>query len=117
MVYPWIKTAATCSLPAAHGRVLDAGHSGEKLSSINTGDGVDDLNYSPATHTLYVGAAKDARLTVAQVDAAGKLSPVAVVPTREGARNGVVTKDGTVYLAHSQLGKLAGLVVVSPSRK
>jgi hypothetical protein len=33
------------------------------------------------------------------------------------ARNGVVTKDGTVYLAHSQLGKLPGLVVVSPSSK
>ena len=97
--------------------VLDAGHNGEKLSSIDTGDGVDDLNYSPATHTLYVGAAKDARLTVARVDATGKLSLVAVVPTHEGARNGVVTKDGTVYLAHSQLGQLAGLVVVSPSRK
>jgi DNA-binding beta-propeller fold protein YncE len=97
--------------------VLDAGHNGEKLSSINTGDGVDDLNYSPATHTLYVGAAKDARLTVARVDATGKLSQVATVPTHEGARNGVVTKDGTVYLAHSQLGNLAGLVVVSPSKK
>src|SRR5947208_435425 len=97
--------------------VLDAGHNGEKLSSINTGDGVDDLNYSPATRTLYVAAAKDARLTVARVDATGKLRQVAVVPTHEGARNGVVTKDGTVYLAHSQLGKLAGLVVVSPSRK
>ena len=97
--------------------VLDAGHNGEKLSSINTGDGVDDLNYSPATHMLYVGAAKDARLTVARVDATGKLSLVAEVPTHEGARNGVVTKDGTVYLAHSQLGQLAGLVVVSPRRK
>jgi DNA-binding beta-propeller fold protein YncE len=97
--------------------VLDAGHSGEKLSSINTGDGVDDLNYSPSTHTLYVGASKDAQLTVARVDATGKLSLVALVPTHEGARNGVVTKDGTVYLAHSQLGQLAGLVVVSPSSK
>ena len=97
--------------------VLDAGHNGEKLSSIDTGDGVDDLNYSPSTHMLYIGAAKDARLTVARVDASGKLSQVAMVPTHEGARNGVVTKDGTVYLAHSQLGKLAGLVVVSPSRK
>jgi len=97
--------------------VLDAGHNGEKLSSIDTGDGVDDLNYSPFTHMLYVGAAKDARLTVARVDATGKLSQVAVVPTHEGARNGVVTKDGTVYLAHSRLGKLAGLVVVSPSKK
>jgi DNA-binding beta-propeller fold protein YncE len=97
--------------------VFDAGHDGRKLSSIDTGDGVDDLNYSPFTHMLYVGAARDARLTVAAVDANGKLSQVAVVPTREGARNGVVTKDGTVYLAHSQLGKFAGLVVVSPSRR
>jgi DNA-binding beta-propeller fold protein YncE len=94
--------------------VLDVGHNGKKLSSINTGDGVDDLNYSPATHTLYVGAAKDARLTVARVDVAGKLSLIAQVPTHEGARNGVVTKDGTVYLGHSQLGQLAGLIVVSP---
>jgi len=97
--------------------VLDAGHNGEKLSSIDTGDGVDDLNYSPATRTLYVGAAKDARLTVAHADAAGKLSLVAVVPAHQGARNGVVTKDGTVYLAHSQPGQLAGLIVVSPNRK
>ncbi len=97
--------------------VLDAGHKGAQLSSIDTGDGVDDLNYSPATHMLYVGAAKDARLTVARVDTAGKLSLVAEVPTHEGARNGVVTKDGTVYLAHSQLGQLAGLIVVSPSSK
>jgi DNA-binding beta-propeller fold protein YncE len=103
-----------CSTQA---EVLDAGHNGEKLSSINTGDGVDDLHYSPVTHMLYVGAAKDARLTVARVDAAGKLTLVAQVPTHEGARNGVVTKDGTVYLAHSQLGKLPGLIVASPSAK
>ena len=97
--------------------VLDARHSGEQLSSIDTGDGVDDLNYSPTTRTLYVGAAKHAKLTVARVDAAGKLSVVAQVPTHEGARNGVVTHDGVVYLAHSQLGQLAGLIVVSPSMK
>ena len=103
-----------CSTQA---EVLDAGHNGEKLSSIDTGDGVDDLHYSPATHMLYVGAAKDARLTIARVDAAGKLSLIAQVPTHEGARNGVVTKDGTVYLAHSQRGQLAGLIVVSPSQK
>lgn len=96
--------------------VLDVGHNGEKLSSID-GDGVDDLNYSPATHTLYVGAARDAQLTIARVDSAGKLNVVERVPTHEGARNGVVTKDGAVYLAHSQLGQLAGLIVASPSRK
>jgi len=103
-----------CSTQA---EVLDAGHNGEKLSSIDTGNGVDDLAYSPAMHMLYVGAARDARLTVAKVDGAGKLSMVAQVPTHEGARNGVVTRDGRVYLAHSQLGQLAGLIVVSPSQK
>ncbi|MBV9268728.1 MAG: hypothetical protein JO061_21345 [Acidobacteriaceae bacterium] len=103
-----------CSTQA---EVLDAGHNGERLSSINTGDGVDDLNYSPVTHMLYVGAANDARLTVARIDTGGKLSLVAEVPAHEGARNGVVTKNGTVYLAHSQLGQLAGLIVASPNRK
>ena len=97
--------------------VLDAGHGGKQLSSIDTGDGVDDLNYSPTTHALYVGAAKDAKLTVARVDIAGKLTAVAEVQTHEGARNGVVTRDGVVYLAHSQPGKLAGLIVVTPSAK
>ncbi|MFL6354128.1 MAG: YncE family protein [Bryobacteraceae bacterium] len=97
--------------------VLDAGHNGEKLSYIKTSGGVDDLNYSPVTHLLYVGAAKDARLTVARVDGGGKLGLVAEVPTHEGARNGVVTKNGTVYLAHSQLGQSAGLIVVSPNMK
>jgi len=97
--------------------VLNAGHNGEKLSSIETGNGVDDLAYSPFTRMLYVGAARDARLTVARVDSAGKLSIVAQLPTHDGARNGVVTQNGTVYLAHSQFGQLAGLVVASPTQK
>jgi len=96
--------------------VLDAGHNGEKLSSIDTGDGVDDLSYSPATHTLYVGAARAAQLTVAHVDDKGNLTLIARVPTHEGARNGVVTKDGRLYLAHSSLGQLAGLIVASPGK-
>ena len=103
-----------CSTQA---EVLDAGHNGEKLSSINTGNGVDDLAYSPIGHLLYVGAARAARLTVARADPEGKLTMVVQVPTREGARNGVVTKEGTVYLAQSQVGQFAGLIVVSPARK
>jgi len=97
--------------------VLNAGGKGQQLSSIDTGDGVDDLNYSPATHMLYVGAARDAQLTVARVDASGKLSKVAVVPTHEGERNGVVTKNGTVYMAHARPGNFTGMIVVMPNRK
>ncbi len=97
--------------------VLDAGHEGAVLSSIDTGDGVDDLDYAPATHLLYVGAPKAAQLTIARVDAKGRLALSAQVPTKAGARNGVVTKDGTVFLAHSGAVSLNDLVVVSPAAK
>ncbi len=97
--------------------VLNAGGNGQQLSSINTGDGVDDLNYSPATHMLYVGAARAAQLTVARVHGSGKLSVVAVVPTHEGERNGVATKNGTVYMAHARPVNFTGMVVVVPNRK
>ena len=95
---------------------LDAGHSGAVLSSIETGDGVDDLDYVPSTRMVYVGAAKAGELTAARLDAAGKLSPVAKVPTRMGARNGVVARDGTVFLGHSGLVKLSDLVVLTPKK-
>jgi DNA-binding beta-propeller fold protein YncE len=94
--------------------VLDAAHDGAVLSSIDTGDGVDDIDYSPAAHLLYVGAAKAGQLTIARADAHGKLSVVAKVPTHAGARNPAVTDKGTVYLAHSALGGLSDLVVVAP---
>jgi hypothetical protein len=38
------------------------------------------------------------------------------VATQNGARNGVVTKDGTVYLAHGSGVKLPALVLESPAR-
>ena len=96
--------------------VLDAGHSGAVLSSIDTGDGVDDLDYAPATRLVYVGAAKAGTMTEARLDASGKLSVVAKVATHAGARNGVVTKDGTVFLGHSGGAALSDLVVVTPNK-
>lgn len=99
---------------SARAEVLDAANDGKVLSSVDTGDGVDDIDYSPATHRLYVGAARAGQLTVARVDAKGTLTVVAQVPTRPGARNGVVTKTGAVYLTDSTLGSL---VVVTPGGK
>lgn len=103
-----------CSTQA---KVLNAGGDGQVLSSITTGDGVDDMNYSPATHMLYVGAPQDGNLTVARADAAGKLTVVAVVPTHVGERNGVVARNGTVYMAHARPGNFIGMVVVVPHGK
>src|SRR5262245_32525548 len=107
----WLFVA--CS---ARAEVLDAEHGGAPLSSVDTGDGVDDIGYAPATHRLYVGAARAGKLTVARVDAGGKLSTEATVETHAGARNPAVTDKGAVYLAHSGFGGLLDLVVVTPRK-
>jgi len=100
----------------ASAQVMNVGGDGAVLSKVDTGDGVDDIHYESSTHLLYVGAARAAKLTIARVDSAGKLTAVAEVPTQNGARNGVVTKDGIVYLAHGGGVKLPALVVVSPAK-
>jgi DNA-binding beta-propeller fold protein YncE len=100
-------------LVACIGKVvsLDIAHDGAAVGSLDTGEGVDDFDYAAADHRVYVGAAKAARLTVATLDAHGGLTAIASVPTKDGARNGVVSRDGHVYLAHS---KDSELVVVGP---
>jgi hypothetical protein len=100
----------------AAAEVMNVGGDGAVLSKVETGDGVDDIHFESATHLVYVGAARAATLTIARADNAGKLTTVAQVPTQNGARNGVVTKDGTVYLAHGGGVKLPALVVVSPTK-
>jgi hypothetical protein len=98
--------------------VLDVGREGGGiLSMVDTGDGVDDLHYVPATHLLYVGAARAAKLTIARADDSGHLTVVATVPVQEGARNGVIAKNGTIILAHSGIAKLSALLFVSPNGK
>jgi DNA-binding beta-propeller fold protein YncE len=92
-------------------KVLDAGHDGVILSTIETGDGVDNIDYVEARHQLFVGAAKAAKLTVAAVDAQGKLTPAAVVATAAGARNAVATDEGAAYLTCAPQGKI---LVVAP---
>ena len=96
--------------------VMNVGGDGAVLSKVDTGNGVDDIHYESANHLLYVGAARAATLTIARADSAGKLTMVAQVPTQNGARNGVVTKGGIVYLAHGGGVKLPALVVVSPGK-
>lgn len=92
--------------------VLNAGGDGGVLSSIDTGNGVDDFDY--ASGMVYAGAARDAKLTIARVDSAGHLSLVATVPTAAGARNPAAAKNGDVYLAHGGGVASNELVVVSP---
>jgi len=99
---------------SARVEVLNAAGNGAVLSTIDTGDGVDDIDYSPKTHQLYAGAARSGKLTIARADAAGHLSLVASVPTPAGARNPAVASNGTVYLAHGGGVASSDLAVVSP---
>jgi hypothetical protein len=92
-------------------KVLDAAHDGKELSSLATGDGVDNIDYVEPLHRLFAGAARAAKLTIATVDPHGTLTATAVIPTSAGARNPVATDDGTAYLTDSPEGKI---LVVSP---
>jgi DNA-binding beta-propeller fold protein YncE len=100
----------------ASAEVMNVGGDGAVLSKVDTGDGVDDIHYESNTHLLYVGAARAAKLTIARADGAGTLTTIAQVATQNGARNGVVTKNGTIYLAHGGGVKLPALVLVSPAK-
>jgi len=85
---------------------------GTVVGTLAVDDGVDDLDYDAATHTVYAGGAKAGALAIATLAPTGALTLRAHVPTRPGARNGVVA-DGKVYLAH---GKGSELVVVAVNR-
>lgn len=94
--------------------VLDAANDGAILSSVDTGDGVDDFDYSSKTREVYVGAARAAKLTIARDDAAGHLTVVSTTPTVAGARNPAVAANGNVYLAHGGGVVSSDIVVVTP---
>ncbi len=95
-----------------HVEVLDAGKDGRILSKLDTGKGVDNLDYLPGERALYAAAAGAATLTVARLDEKGGLKPTVSVPTAKGARNAVAAEDGTAYVADGPEGKI---LVVRPA--
>jgi hypothetical protein len=82
-----------------HVQVLDAGHDGAALGKLETGAGVDNIDYVEGR--LYVAAGKVSRLLVATVDDRGQLTTVATGHTSEGARNAVADGSGKVFVADS----------------
>jgi DNA-binding beta-propeller fold protein YncE len=94
--------------------VLDAGRDGRRLSTIDVGDGLDNIDYVEPRRELYAAAARAAKLTVARLDSGGQLTPLATVATAPGARNAVATDDGTAYLADSPEGRLLVVAPVAP---
>lgn len=81
-----------------HVQVLDAGHGGAPLGMLDTGAGVDNIDYLAEKQLLYVAAGKVARLTIVHVDDKGQLAVVSTTVTSEGARNAVADASGNAYV-------------------
>jgi DNA-binding beta-propeller fold protein YncE len=94
-------------------RVLDAGHDGKLVGSIDVGDGIDAIDYLESRHQLYAGASRSAKLVVARLDDRGALAPVETITTVPSARNAVVTEKGVAYLTDAHDGSI---LVVEPPR-
>jgi DNA-binding beta-propeller fold protein YncE len=92
---------------------LAAGKDGKLLSKLATGQGVDDLDYLPATRSVYAAAGRAGTLTIAHLDASGTLTLAATRETEQGARNAVVSEDGVAFIGDGPAGKV---IVVSPAK-
>ena len=89
---------------------IDAGHGGKVIDSINTGAGLDNIDYSADTKLLYAAASQAANLTIAEVDDHGKFHLKATVPTVKGARGVVAGKGDTAYLIGPAEGRILKLI-------
>ena len=77
---------------------LDAAHDGKVLDSLQTGAGLDNIDYSPDAKILYAAASQAATLSIAEVGNDGKFHLKATVPTVKGARGVIAARDETAYL-------------------
>ena len=77
---------------------MDVAHDGKVLGSIETGSGLDNIDYLPGRRMLFAAAADSATLTLARADGHGGLHRVAVWPTEKGARGVVVDSKGSAFV-------------------
>jgi DNA-binding beta-propeller fold protein YncE len=89
-----------------HVAVLSCGAEGRIVSTLDTGGGVDNLDFLPGPRLLYAAAGGAGTLTVAHLNAKGGLRSTATVATAKGARNAVAADDGTVFVADGPEGKV-----------
>src|SRR5438876_3204634 len=89
---------------------LDAGHDGKILDSIQTGAGLDNIDYSAEKKIIYAAASQAARLTIAYVGDDGNVHPKSTVPAVKGARSVIVAKDETAYLIDPAQGRILKLI-------
>ena len=79
---------------------------GARKGRIETGEGVDNIDYLPAKRLVYATAGRSEKLTVAHLEDDGSLKTVSTTPVGKGCRVVVTTQDGTAYAADSTGGQL-----------
>ena len=97
----WVIVACSNGL-----RIFDASKNGEVVGTLDTGDGVDDIDYDATKQRVVVAASKARRLTVAHIGGEGQATIVAVGSTSDGVRNAVADTAGNVYAADAQGARL-----------
>jgi DNA-binding beta-propeller fold protein YncE len=81
-----------------HVQVLDVKHDGAKLGRLDTGAGVDNIDYLEEKGLLYAASGKDQRLTIAHVNDDGQLQIVGTAATGDRVRNPVADAQGNAYV-------------------
>jgi DNA-binding beta-propeller fold protein YncE len=94
-----------------HVEVMDTANDGKVLSKLETGSGVDNIDYLPESRSLYVAAGRAGTISIVRVDPAGALVRTGGRATATGARN-AVTDGGIVYVADGPEGKI---LVIKPT--
>lgn len=94
---------------ADHVANIDAAHDGKILDSIQTGAGLDNIDYSAEKKLVYAAASQVATLTIAEVGDDGKFHLKATIPTVKGARGVVAASGDTAYLIDPVEGRMLKL--------
>jgi hypothetical protein len=88
---------------------VDVAQNGKVIDSLQTGAGLDNIDYSPDRKILYAAAGQAATLSIAEVDDNGKFHLKATVPTVKGARGVVAGKGEAAYLIDPVEGRILKL--------
>lgn len=87
------------------GVTLDA-KTGKILGKVETGDGIDLVDYSPKLGRLYLAAGRSGTLGIAAVSPTGGLSLLAEVPTVKGGHCVVADNSGNAYVCDPTAGRI-----------
>ena len=81
--------------------VVLADGDGKILSQAPTGAGVDNIDYLPSRHQLFVASGKEGMLRVFQISAEGQLKPIASATTSVGGRSVLIDSKGNAFVPDS----------------